>query len=141
MDARLALVNSAGDPPRYDIVIEDGDLVSDDSLFTAIVVSLFSNARDDESDNPAGYWADNISALPKDRWGSLLKRLARAKDTDDARQLAREYAEQSLQWMLDTHVASSVVVAVSVPARDVLRWDISIDGVEHSIDYPLLRTI
>lgn len=106
-----------------DLLLVDGDLAIDEGLETAVIVSLFSDARvgPDELlpeevqavDDPAyvretrGFWADT----PEDRWGSKLYLLSRAKATDDTATRAARFAEESLAWMLRDGIASRIDVA------------------------------
>ena len=70
-----------------DLVIEDGDLARDEGLATAVLVSLFSDARLEEASllegaDVRGWWAE----IAGDRFGSQLWRFERAKT--DARSVA-----------------------------------------------------
>lgn len=104
-----------------------GDIAPDAGLETAVLISLFADARATEDMIPAidrdgdlrGYWGDVRGTAPGDSTGSLLWTVRRAKQLTRTLAQVREYAEASLQWMLDDKVADSVTVATSYP---LLGW-------------------
>jgi phage gp46-like protein len=108
---------------RGDLALEDGLLVSDDSLHTAVLHSLFTYAR---AENQYGWWGELLSPAANDRYGSKLWLLRREKQTEDTRLRAKEYAEEALAWLVTDGIASTVVVDASYPARGVLLLEISI---------------
>jgi phage gp46-like protein len=94
--------------------LADGDLQSGQDLETACLVSLFTDrlatpdfVPTDGTSDRRGWWADLYSDQPL---GSNLWQLDRAKKTRDTLGLARRYAQDALQWLIDDSVASSVVV-------------------------------
>ena len=120
MDVRLAFgVDGA------DLVVDSGDLVRDEGLVTAVVVSLLSDglapALPDvpllEQDR-RGYWAEQAG----DPYGSLLWTLK--KDTAAERARARELVASSLAWLTDQGIASSVEVETSRKAPGSLQIDV-----------------
>lgn len=84
---------------------------SGDDRTTAILNSLFSDRRADEDDelpvdegeDRRGFWADSD-------WGSKLWLLDRAKETQETINKAREWAEESLAWLVDDGLALTVDV-------------------------------
>ncbi|MGK0706933.1 phage GP46 family protein [Yokenella regensburgei] len=65
------------------------------------------------------YWANpNI--------GSRLHELERSKDTPGTRRLARQYAEQALQPLLDDGRATALNIVVSSPETGWLLLDIQV---------------
>lgn len=119
-----------------DLQLAGGDLMSDDSLLTAVVISLFTNRLAEPGDElPAGetdrqgWWAD--ATLPtlktgggKDRIGSRLWLLKREKQLPSVLARAREYAEEALAWLVaDGHVLA-VAVEATAPARGVLLLEV-----------------
>ncbi|MDO5352536.1 MAG: phage GP46 family protein [Succinatimonas sp.] len=88
----------------------------DDSLHRAVIISLLSWARADDSDeydgSAYGWWGDSLSKIAGDKVGSKLWLLLRQKLTDDVIAQAKEYAEQSLQWLIDDGLCSSIDVSV-----------------------------
>ena len=97
-----------------DWVLADGDLQSGQDLETACLVSLFTDklatpdfVPTDGTSDRRGWWADLYNDQPL---GSSLWQLDRAKKTRDTLGLARRYAQDALQWLIDDGVAVSVVV-------------------------------
>lgn len=102
------------DDGSFDIDIVDGDLLADNGVRTAVLISLFSDriAEPDDvipdgTDNRRGYWADAYNNND-DKTGSRLWLLSRAKQTDETLSRAEEYANEALQHFIDDGVASSV---------------------------------
>lgn len=113
-----------------DLVAVDGVLQYDRGLRTAIVISLFTDARADDGDalpttdtDRRGWWADTF-AEDGDRIGSRLWLLSRAKQTDETLELARGYARTALDWLIADGIASAVDVATSWHAMGVMRLDV-----------------
>lgn len=110
-----------------DFSIEDNDLVTDNGLQTAVLLSLFTDRRaesgdilpDNETDR-RGWWADAHPVIEGDRFGSRLWLLARSKESQTVLNRAKEYAQESLQWLVDDKVADKVVVSAEVPRTGVL---------------------
>lgn len=87
-----------------------------DELVQATLISLFSWRKSNDDDgvdipNRQGWWGDTFASETNDRIGSRLWLLRREKLTDDVVARAREYAEESLQWMIDDALASAVNVS------------------------------
>lgn len=125
-----------------DLVLENGQLVMDSTLQTAVIISWFTDRRADDdvvlpdyigpempgSGDRRGYWGDHyspdilaaiaaglgVTPAPTDRWGSLFWTLAREKSTADVLARAKQYGADALQWMLDNGVASKIDVTASV---------------------------
>ena len=86
-----------------------------DDLPRSVIISLFSWRRanfDDDlpSTNKYGWWGDTYPQEINDRIGSRLWLLSRAKLTDETVLRAKEYAEESLQWLIDDGAASEIIV-------------------------------
>lgn len=95
----------------FDIDYSNGDLVREDGLESAVLISLFSDARvsSDEADDPEdlrGWWGDLTTE--DDQIGSKLWLLQRSKTVKDNLTKARRYIEQALQWMIDDGVAIKI---------------------------------
>lgn len=92
--------------------LDRGDLATGDDLETAVLISLFTDAwalPDDEIDDPSdprGCWIDAFEG----RMGSRLWELRRQKMVPEVFRRAREYAAESLQWLIDDGVADSIDV-------------------------------
>lgn len=119
------------------IVIDGVDsslLAVDDPLVRAVVISLFTWRRAEPTDRAEGqrwgWWADGIEGVANDRIGSRLWLLSREKITTrpvNTLELAREYAEEALQWMLEDGVASSVSVTPERLGLDGLALQVTIN--------------
>lgn len=127
-DAAIVWADTGGD-----ISITGGDLLADDGLTTAVVLSLFLDRQalsDDElpqgGTDVRGWWADAWAKVDKDMTGSRLWLLWRRKQVPEVLEEAREYAEEALAWLVEDGVATRVSVATSYPSRGVLQWDIRI---------------
>lgn len=96
-------------------------LALDDTLRTAIVLSLFSDARAGDDDPvPAGaprrgwvgdeFMPPTVATAAGDPWGSRLWLVSAGKRTDDLLDRARWAAEDALAWLMRDGVAERVVV-------------------------------
>jgi phage gp46-like protein len=105
-----------------DIVMSGGDLLTGHALETAVIISLFTDARADpgdivlDTDDRRGWWADTYAALEDptlptiggDRIGSKLwQAFARIRNQDTLNWAANE-AQRALAWMVTDGVAQSV---------------------------------
>lgn len=102
-----------------DFGITANDLLVDDGLQTSIELSLFTDRRALDTDvlpgnstDRRGFWGGAI--------GSRLWLLQRSKQTLDVLALAKQYALEALQWLLDDQVAATVDVTTAFVAPGVL---------------------
>lgn len=116
-----------------DLVLAAGDLATDAGLRTAILVSLFTDARaraDDALPEPnadrRGWWGD-FDAPDGDETGSRLWLLGRAKATGATLRAAEDHATAALAWLTEDGVASAVDVVASSPAAGVLALAVILD--------------
>lgn len=115
-DLALVLDPQSG---TLDLALEDDDVLGDDGIDTAVLISLLVEARAEDGepvpgadDDRRGWWADQFSEIPGDRIGGrrwLLQRAA-ARQGVEAREKA--YCEEALAWLLEDRVASEVDVTV-----------------------------
>lgn len=89
------------------------DFMKDD-LPRAVINSLFSWRRAESDDilpgtSRYGWWADTYDD-DGEKFGSRLWLLSRSKATGEVTLLAREYAQEALQWLIDDGVATEVNV-------------------------------
>ncbi len=109
-----------------DIAVADGQLVSDDGLKTAILISLFTDARaraDDALPAPEdkrGWWGDAFAVDQDDVIGSRLWLLAREKMLPVVVSRAREYVVEATQWLIDDGITPTVVVMAEAQSPDLL---------------------
>jgi len=93
----------------YDFEIVDGSIVKDDSLFTSIIFSLFTDKRESQQRiDPLKNRGWIIDLVKETQAGSLLWTLEQARATTENARLAASFAEESLQWMVENNLALSV---------------------------------
>lgn len=90
-------------------------LQSSEPLVRAVVISLFTWRRAEPDDDlpgnqRMGWWGDSFAPVQGDRIGSRLWLLSRAKLVQETVELAKEYAREALQWLLDDGVATRVEI-------------------------------
>ena len=103
-----------------DLGLADGDFTREEGLETAVMMSLFTDARadiddplpDPQSENRKGWWGDKVSDIEDDVIGSKLWLLDRSKTDDAAITDAKAYIEEALQWMIDDEVVIDFDVIV-----------------------------
>lgn len=110
-----------------DLRVSGRDLLADDSLYTAVVISLFTDARaraEDElppeldGEDRRGYWGDGLEG---ESVGSRLWLLAREKDTARVRARAEQYAREALAWLVSEGLARAVDVTAAHPQGGVCQ--------------------
>lgn len=119
-----------------DILMDGPDLVMDDGMETAVILSLFTDARaakDDQipdgSDDRRGFWGDAFDDAGEGLSGSRLWLLERCTITAENLRRWKDYAQEALAWMLRIGVAKSIDVAV-------VRIDVSAVSAEIKIYKP-----
>lgn len=130
-----------------DFNVVGNDLEPDDSLETAVMLSLFTDRRaadDDvlpfgESDR-RGWWGDNFPSVPGDLIGSRLWLLSRSKQTQDVVDRAKDYAKEALQWLIDDRICEQIDVESAIVGNGILGIGITIfrpqvDPVTFRYDY------
>jgi phage gp46-like protein len=118
-----------------DLSIVENDLETDGGLETAVILSLFTNRRADDTDvlpdeaavDRQGWWGDASPAPTTDRIGSRLWLLGREKQRAVILERAQSYAIESLQWLLTDRIASSVDVTAEITRPGWLGLQINID--------------
>lgn len=105
------------DPSPMDADLSGGDEGYDvtRSLDTAVILSLFCDARAGEGDpilpggDRRGWWAEGFFE-DNDVWGSKLWQVLQGKATQAALVQARRSCERALDWMIEDGVAKQVDV-------------------------------
>jgi len=99
-----------------DVKIDNGDLLHDGGLASAVLISLFTDARapvpeqlPDGETSMRGWWGD-LPEIDTMKTGSLLWLIQREKVVPEVAQRAKEYAETALEWMVRDEIAGSVTV-------------------------------
>lgn len=103
------------------------DLEADDGLKTAVVISIFTDARalnDDElpegQTDRRGWWGDMLADVDADKIGSRRWLYFREKQTPETARKIREADEEALAWLVDDGIAQRVTVETEWIARGVL---------------------
>lgn len=127
-DIRTAFIDFSGD-----LTVSGPSLETDDGLETAVVISLFTDRRAKDGDplpdgvlNRRGWWGDSFPSVVGDQIGSRLWMLAREKQLPSVVARAREYALESLKWLIEDGIAREVKVVAEVVRTGVLGLDIEI---------------
>ena len=120
----VQIVDQNGDPIDA-ILYPSTGLVEGGDLFTAVLISLMTDAAADNDDiipdgsqNRRGWWGGSI--------GSKLWLLSRTKQTPDILALAQGYISDALAWMLADGVVSEIQVTPSFPAPGQLAAIVTI---------------
>lgn len=118
-----------------DLRIKGRDIMGDDSLYTAVLVSLFTDARASSADelppelaqeaDLRGYWGDAI-ADDRQSIGSKLWLLHREKQLPRVLARAERYATEALQWLVRDGLATAVQVTASNNKQGVLELAVSV---------------
>ncbi len=144
-DLKLAWNN---DLAEADLVLDGPELAIEQGLDTAIIISLFTDARASADDvlpggpgsDPRGFWADSVApVVAGDVTGSKLWLLERSKRTPAVILDVQNYSAEALQWLVDDGHAD--VVACSAEAFGdsgiALAVKVSISGKDQVYSYML----
>ena len=117
-----------------------GILAANDDLFTAALISIFSDAEagpDDKlppgEEDPRGWWAGPI--------GSKLWLRARSRLDDVTRALIKDDIEQALGWMIEDDVVVAIDVDLETQSRGQLNVRIGFrrtDGTRRALAFATL---
>ena len=115
------------------IAIEHGDLVGGDDFAAAVVISLFTDRRASKDDiarlalsDRRGFWGDAFATVEGDLTGSYLWLLKREKLTAETMRRAKDYAAESLAWMIEDGAAKSIDVVVERHSVNAIALHITI---------------
>ena len=104
------------DGQQWDLQIAGGDLVPDNGLGTAVIISILTDVRELDLEelplgetDPRGWWADSTLDEPGDRTGSKLWNL-KGKNWVVDKIKAEELASQALAWIVKDGIAEKVTV-------------------------------
>jgi phage gp46-like protein len=135
-----------------DFAMHGPDLLMDDGLETAVIISLFTDALapsgaeiPDGSGDRRGYWGDMpldpTDDTPAEPTGSLLWLYARALQTPATLTGIQQAAQTALAWMVNAGVAGSVSATASYPALGWVSLAIDLEqqgsNVQYSYAWPL----
>lgn len=138
MTAKIAWKDAEG----IDIEITNGAVQQDDGLATLIYLSLFTDARANNSDEIPDGTTDR-RGWPGDtyvstEWGSRLWLLDREKLTNEVRRRAADYATEALNKLKAAGYIKTVSVVGTIPKLNTLVLNITLTKPDGS---PLALTI
>jgi phage gp46-like protein len=113
-DIRLLWDNTEG---VGDIAFVAGDFKTGKPIETAVYLSLFCDARADDSsgvvdpDMRRGWWGDLLRTVSHST-GSNIWQLEREKITQSILNSIKSYCENALQWMVDDEIVNSFEVTI-----------------------------
>lgn len=120
-----------------DIAVDETGILEGSELKSAVIVSLFSDARAKQEQLPEGevdrrgWWAS-----PNEQYGSLIWVLAREKVTKATAERAKDFCRQALQWLVDDGIATAIeVVAEIKPLYSLAIWIKIKRGANKAYDY------
>lgn len=112
------------------LALNGPDLLTDNSIETAVIISLFTDRHAQPSDpipdgttDRRGWWADSFRKRPI---GSRLWLLGREKTLESVLERARTYADEALAWMKLAGLVKSVTCTASRVAHDRLQLSVSL---------------
>jgi phage gp46-like protein len=137
---------------RADLALAGGDLLLDQGLRTAVIISLFTDglARGDDDlataiggngEDRRGWWGDlPVGGETPRRIGSRLWLLRRAKATEGTRLRAVTMIREALAWMLQDGVVDRIeveaVLAGTPPDRLLVTLTLRRGAVSDRFDLP-----
>jgi phage gp46-like protein len=103
----------------FDLALDGTDLAGDDTLASAVLVSLLSDRLAETHEvapgqDRLGWWADSY-ADNQHKTGSRLWLLDREKQLPSVVQRCKRYCDEALAWFITDGLASSIVVTVFTP--------------------------
>lgn len=121
----------------FDISIDGLDLAHEDTLFTAVILSLNLDRTAQPHEVPAGtdrrgWWGDTYATVPGDLTGSRLWLMEREKQLPESVQRARRYFREALQWLVDDGLVQSMTVSGFIPRMGWLVIDVVLELIADS---------
>ena len=123
-----------------DLSLKDNDLVPENGLETAVLISLFSDRYIEKENlppgivNSRGHWSDSLNPN-NDRLGSRLWAIDRVgKLNAPTRAGIEEAARESLAWFVEEGIAESVEVRATLVSGQRIDLNIRIRRPERSED-------
>ncbi|HHR4052806.1 TPA: phage GP46 family protein [Salmonella enterica] len=110
------------------LALNGPDLLTDHSIETAVIISLFTDRRAQPSDDipdgtsdRRGWWADSFRKRPV---GSRLWLLSREKTVQSVVERTAAYADEALAWMKSAKLVKSVTCTAARVAHDCLQLNV-----------------
>lgn len=123
----------------YDLVMdEDGSLVFENSLDNAINMSLFCDARADESEVQVpelrrGWWGNTLNDDGHEI-GSKLWLLSQRRSSQATLNSAKDYINTCLKWMIDDGIVSKIDVSTAFNSANSLLANIKFTALDNSVE-------
>ncbi|EBM3801910.1 hypothetical protein FXQ12_17445 [Salmonella enterica] len=115
---------------RGNLALNGPDLLTDNSIETAVIISLFTDRRAQPSDpipdgtnDRRGWWADSFRPRPI---GSRLWLLNREKTVPAVVERTAAYADEALAWLKPAGLVKSVTCMAVRVGRDHLQLSVSL---------------
>ncbi|HAT1683972.1 TPA: hypothetical protein I8Y21_004734 [Klebsiella oxytoca] len=115
---------------RGSLALNGPDLLTDNSIETAVIISLFTDRRAQPSDplpdgttDRRGWWADSFRPRPV---GSRLWLLSREKTVPDVVTRTQTYADEALAWLKPAGLVKSVTCTAARVAHDRLQLAVAL---------------
>lgn len=112
------------------LALNGPDLLTDNSIETAVIISLFTDRRAQSSDpipdgttDRRGWWADSFRKRPI---GSRLWLLGREKTLESVLERVAAYADEALAWLKPAGLVKSVTCTAARAGRDRLQLSVSL---------------
>ncbi len=138
--AQDLLIKFSDETRCFDLVLGEQDFKSVDGLETSIAVLLFTDARaaPDQVGKPEKRrgWIGNI--LQSRELGGMLWLLSQARNTQDMRNKIVNFANESLQPLIDDGIASEIITTVERDGNRGIKLNIEIiakEGESSKFDY------
>lgn len=122
-----------------DLALDSGRLATDDGLRTAMLISLFTDARagdddrlPDEGADPRGWWGNAFKPgddAPEEL-GSKLWLLSREKLTAANVERGRAYAADALAWLKRAGIVSALTVRAAAVSGQMLAIAVEVERPE-----------
>lgn len=115
---------------RADLAREGGNLLEDDTLRTAVLLSWFTDARATPAQlerfglsgqDPRGWWGDTFPDVDGDAFGSVLWLWERSKKGAREVSALRAEARRALQWLIDDRHVRAIEVVTSSLGGDLVE--------------------
>lgn len=112
-----------------DVVIINDGLMLDDSLTTAMIISLFTDLR---VNGERGWWGDSFNDDVRQQTGSKLWTLSREKQLQTVLDDAQRYATEALAWLITDGEVKDYQVIATNPQTSVLLLTITVTLLDES---------
>lgn len=122
----------------YDLEFENGDFIIDDGLETALVVSILSDRRADNSqvsqrELRRGWIGDLVTTLPGFKLGSHIWLSEQARITQETLTTIQDSAEKSLDWMFSAELITEVEARASITTKSSILLLITVTSPNGSV--------